>query len=56
MYPSIYESLDNQYASLINYTNTNINVDLILCGVPLNSNEVISILNGIWKEKYKYKN
>lgn len=55
MYPRIHESLDNQYSSLINYTNTNINVDLILCGVPFTSNEVMNIMNEIWKEGYKYK-
>jgi len=52
IYPKISDNLANQYATLINYTNTRSNVDVVLCGIPFQPEEFIRILEDLWSEKY----
>jgi len=52
IYPKISDNFANQYATLINYTNTRSNVDVVLCGIPFQPEEFIRILEDLWSEKY----
>jgi len=51
IYPKIDRSTRNQSSTLINYTNTKANVDVILCGVSFQPREILTLLENIWNEK-----
>ncbi|MCX7611742.1 MAG: McrC family protein [Ignavibacterium sp.] len=53
IYPKMRENIGSQYAAIINYSNVNINVDLLLCEVSFNYNDVLDTLNEIWTEQYR---
>ena len=50
--PKISNEVKNQYANVINYTNTRSDVDVVLCGVPFHKEEFMRIIEDMWSEKY----
>ena len=52
IYPKMNRNMPNQFSTLINYTNTRANVDVILCNVSFQPEEVLTTIKNIWGEKY----
>lgn len=52
IYPKIYEKLSNQFSTLINYTNMRAYVDVALCNVNFDPNNLLNLLDKLWSEKY----
>jgi 5-methylcytosine-specific restriction endonuclease McrBC regulatory subunit McrC len=51
LYPTFDENIPNQFATLINYTNTKVNVDVVLCGTPFQPEKFLTLLENLWGEK-----
>ncbi len=52
IYPKVKGNISNQFSTLINYTNTRANVDVILCNVLFQPEEFLTSIENIWSEKY----
>jgi len=52
VYPYINNEISHQMATLINYTNIKVNVDVILCSIPFHEEKPINIFEDIWSNKY----
>lgn len=52
IYPKIYETLSDQFSTLINYTNIRAYVDIALCSVDFEPNRLLNLFDNIWNEKY----
>ncbi len=54
LYPIFNGSISNQFATLISYTNTKADVDVMLCGTPLQPEKFLTLIENIWNEKYTH--
>lgn len=52
IYPKVNGNILDQFSTLINYTNARANVDVILCNVSFQPEEVLTAIKNIWNEKY----
>ncbi len=52
VYPKINKDTINQYATLINYTNVRVNVDIVLCSVTFQPEDLMTTIENLWSEKY----
>lgn len=52
LYPTLNENIPNQFATVISYTNTKANVDVMLCGTSFQPEKFLTLIENIWNEKY----